>query len=800
MKTVLSTKELSVGYGKHCIVSGIDINIQSGKIITLIGPNGSGKSTVLKTIIKQLKTLGGKIFVLEKDLSSLKENQIAKNISIVMTQKIKNQELTCREIISSGRYQFTNRLGILSNKDKLKVEEAIKIVNAQDFAETKFSKISDGQKQRVMLARAICQETQIIVLDEPTSYLDLHYKLELIKIINSLAKNQNKTIIMSLHELDLVKMISDEVICLDGKKVVKMGSVQEIFSGNFIQKLYGLNDDEFDPKTCTLKVNLKTKVQVESQILSQNFIQKNQTKIQKSELSQNKKFSVSQINQFNQFNQKNQFLKSNKKAKIIMIQGTMSNAGKSFFVAGLCRVFKQDGFKVAPFKSQNMALNSFITKEGLEMGRAQVMQAQACGIEPIVCMNPILLKPTNDKSSQVIVNGEVLKNMNAKDYFDYKKNLIPQIINAFQKLEKLYDIIVIEGAGSPAEINLRKNDIVNMGLAELLGAPVVLVADIDRGGVFAQILGTIELLEKSEKEKVEGFVINKFRGDKSLLDSGIKMIEDKTQKKSLGVLPYLNIFLDDEDSLSNSFASKKFSLINLGVIKLPHISNFTDFAVFEQIENVSLHYIKNPRELEKMDLIFLPGSKNSISDLQWIKKSGIENAIKKFAKKKIVFGICGGFQMLGKTISDPFNVEEGGKINALNLLDFETELQKEKTRSQTRGTLPNLKGNFKFLSGKKYSGYEIHMGKTIRSGKINYFPKGAFYKNVAGTYIHGFFDDDDIALSLVKFLAEKKGVNLKQNSFDFKKFKDEQFDILASSIRKFIDMEKIYKILKEAKI
>ena len=785
MKTVLSTKSLSVGYGKHCVVSGININIQEGKIITLIGPNGSGKSTVLKTIIKHLKTLDGKIFVLEKDLSLLKENQIAKNISIVMTQKIKNQELTCREIISSARYQFTNRLGILSSEDKLKVEDAIKIVNVQDFAEKKFSQISDGQKQRVMLARSICQETQIIVLDEPTSYLDLHYKLELIKIIKSLAKDQNKTIIMSLHELELVKMISDEVICLDGKKIVKQGNVQEIFSGNFIQKLYGLNDDEFNPKTCTLKLDFKN--QTESQKLKSP-----------QEMSQVSPENLSQVPL--QVNQKNQFLKSKKKAKIIMIQGTMSNAGKSFFVAGLCRVFKQDGFKVAPFKSQNMALNSFITKEGLEMGRAQVMQAQACGIEPLVCMNPILLKPTNDESSQVIVNGEVLKNMNAKDYFTYKKNLIPQIINAFQKLEELYDIIVIEGAGSPAEINLKENDIVNMGLAKLLGAPVILVADIDRGGVFAQILGTIELLEKSEKEKIQGFVINKFRGDKSLLDSGIKMIEEKTQKKSLGILPYLNIFLDDEDSLSNSFENKKFSQINLGVIKVPHISNFTDFAVFEQIENVSLHYIKNPNELEKMDLIFLPGSKNSISDLRWIKESGMETAIKKFAKKKIVFGICGGFQMLGKTISDPFDVEEGGKINALNLLDFETELEKEKTRTQVSGTLPNLKGSFNFLSGKKYSGYEIHMGKTVRTGKINYFPKGAFYKNVAGTYIHGFFDDDNIALSLVKFLAEKKGVNLKQNYFDFKKFKEEQFDILANSIRKFIDMEKIYKILKEAKI
>ena len=329
-----------------------------------------------------------------------------------------------------------------------------------------------------------------------------------------------------------------------------------------------------------------------------------------------------------------------------MVQGTMSGVGKSFLVAGLCRIFKQDGYRVAPFKSQNMALNSFITDEGLEMGRAQVMQAEAAGIKPMVCMNPILLKPTDSIGSQVIVNGEVLGQMSAREYFAYKKKLVPCIKDAFKELEKYADIIVIEGAGSPAEINLKENDIVNMGMADIVDAPVLLVGDIDRGGVFAQLLGTIMLLTDAEKKRIKGLIINKFRGDKTILDPGIEMLEEKGRIPVAGVLPYMSVKLEDEDSLSERFDNKKRKVIDIAIVRFPRISNFTDFNVFEQNENVSLRYVTSCEELEKADMIILPGSKNTIGDLKWMRQNGIEAMVKKMSEKVPVFGICGGFQML----------------------------------------------------------------------------------------------------------------------------------------------------------
>ena len=318
-----------------------------------------------------------------------------------------------------------------------------------------------------------------------------------------------------------------------------------------------------------------------------------------------------------------------------MIQGTMSNAGKSLLAAGLCRIFHQDGYRVAPFKSQNMALNSFITREGLEMGRAQVMQAEAAGIEPSVLMNPILLKPTNDTGSQVIVNGEVLGNMSAREYFSHKKELIPDIMKAYHALEEQYDIIVIEGAGSPAEINLKADDIVNMGMAKLVDAPVLLVGDIDRGGVFAQLYGTVELLEPDERDRIKGLIINKFRGDKTILDPGVVMLEEKTHIPVVGVAPYLHIEVEDEDSLTERFTRKEeIGLIDLAVIRLPRISNFTDFNPFERIEGVSLRYVSSVSELKNPDMILLPGTKNTMEDLLWMRQNGLEAAVLKAAAER----------------------------------------------------------------------------------------------------------------------------------------------------------------------
>lgn len=491
-----------------------------------------------------------------------------------------------------------------------------------------------------------------------------------------------------------------------------------------------------------------------------------------------------------------------------MIQGTMSNAGKSFLVAGLCRIFKQDGYRVAPFKSQNMALNSFITEEGLEMGRAQVMQAEAAGIKPMVCMNPILLKPTNHIGSQVIVNGVVQGNMNAKDYFEYKKQLIPDIKKAFRKLEEYADIIVIEGAGSPAEINLRENDIVNMGLAEIVDAPVLLVGDIDRGGVFAQLLGTLMLLKDDEKDRVKGLIINKFRGDKTILDPGITMLEEKGHVPVTGVVPYMELALEDEDSLTERFDNKKECLIDIAVIRYPRISNFTDFNVFEQMDEVSVRYVTSVSKLHNPDMIILPGSKNTMGDLKWMRQKGLEAAIKQYSEEKPVFGICGGLQLLGSKISDPDTVEEGGKMSGMGLLPIVTVLKKEKVQSQVSGKLNVIGGIFSDISNLPYNGYEIHMGNTyhLSDEKMENEIKTRIItsddnENIYGTYVHGIFDKSEIASSIINALAKKKGITIEDNQIeDYQSFKEKQYDKLADTLREYLNMEEIYGMLKESHI
>ena len=489
-------------------------------------------------------------------------------------------------------------------------------------------------------------------------------------------------------------------------------------------------------------------------------------------------------------------------AKVIMIQGTMSNAGKSLLAAGLCRIFRQDGYRVAPFKSQNMALNSYITEDGLEMGRAQVMQAEAAGIKPMVCMNPILQKPTNHTGSQVIVNGEVIGNMPAREYFAYKKQLIPEIKKAFRELEDYADIIVIEGAGSPAEINLKQNDIVNMGLAKMVDAPVLLVGDIDRGGVFAQLLGTLMLLEEDEKSRVKGLIINKFRGDKSILDPGIEMLEEKGNVKVAGVVPYMKLALEDEDSLTERFDKKEEGLIDIAVIRYPRISNFTDFNIFEQMPGVTVRYVTSISELHHPDIIFLPGSKNTMGDLKWMRQNGLEAAVKKFAVDIPVFGICGGYQMLGDEISDPDEVEEGRSMRGMELLPVVTVLQKQKQRGQTEGKIAQVSGILNGISGCGFDGYEIHMGKTGWSEKKEKQPENVISAgNVYGSYIHGLFDHAETADVILHALAEKKGVSLQGGEMeDYRTFKEKQYDKLADTLRVYLDMEEIYGMLREASL
>ena len=502
-------------------------------------------------------------------------------------------------------------------------------------------------------------------------------------------------------------------------------------------------------------------------------------------------------------------------AKSIMVQGTCSNAGKSLLTAGLCRVFNQDGYKVAPFKSQNMALNSFITVNGAEMGRAQVVQAEAANIEPSALMNPILLKPTSDCGSQVIVNGEAIGTMTAVEYFKFKTNLIPDIMKAYNQLDENFDIICLEGAGSPAEINLKQQDIVNMGMAKMAKAPVLLVGDIDRGGVFASLYGTVMLMEPEERAMIKGLIINKFRGDVEILRPGLEMIEEKTGIPVVGVLPMLHVDIEDEDSLSERLTSHtEVKLVDIAVIRTPRMSNYTDFNVFELIEGVSLRYVASLKELGNPDMIILPGTKNTIGDLKWLRQSGLEAEIlKKASQGTVVWGVCGGYQMLGTNISDPYGVEEGGDTPGLGLLPVETSFIEKKRTIQMDGQFGEVEGIFSALSGTKLVGYEIHSGvtefpaehaltcikpiheegETMLEGSQNV--NGSY--NVYGSYVHGVFDAEGVAVKIVEALLAKKGMKLEDiKTINFAEYKKQQYDILADSVRKNLDMKKIYEILE----
>lgn len=530
-------------------------------------------------------------------------------------------------------------------------------------------------------------------------------------------------------------------------------------------------------------------------------------------------------------------------ARCIMVQGTGSSVGKSRIVAGLCRVFKQDGYKVAPFKSQNMALNSFITREGLEMGRAQVAQAEACGVEPSVLMNPVLLKPSSDKNCQVIIMGKVYGNLSAMDYHEFKPELLETVKRAYDMLAEQNDIIVIEGAGSPAEINLRDRDIVNMGMAELVDAPVILVGDIDKGGVFASLAGTMLLLNESERSRIKGVIINKFRGDLEILKPGLEMLENIIERPVLGVVPYTDIYVDEEDSpeaeiyrmkylkrqakgLASNDAGLHSSEVVIKVLCLPHISNFTDFVPLAEYPGVNLTYIKKGMTIGEADAVIIPGTKNTLEDLAAVKSQGWHEEIRKLYKEgAVIVGICGGYQMLGKTIRDPNHIE--GSIEqseGLGLLDVHTQIEMEKVTTRISGKVPEgLPGLAGALGGSQVDGYEIHMGKTISDGNYPGFVLiqkrlekdvniidgcVSFDGRILGTYIHGIFDSNQFTSRFVGYLKRQKchstgsvlndindiGFN-PEDAFDFAKFKQKEYDRWADVVRKNLDIGKIYKIV-----
>ena len=539
-----------------------------------------------------------------------------------------------------------------------------------------------------------------------------------------------------------------------------------------------------------------------------------------------------------------------------MIQGTMSGAGKSILTAGILRVLRQDGYRVAPFKSQNMALNSYVTREGLEMGRAQVVQAAAAGMEPSADMNPILLKPMGDTTSQVIVNGRPIGKMRAADYYKVKKSLVPDILAAYERLRERADIIVIEGAGSPVEINLREGDFVNMGLAEMVDAPVLLAGNIDPGGVFAQLLGTIQLLRPEERARVKGLIINKFRGDVSLLQPGLDMFAEYCDIPFAGVVPWIRLDLDEEDSMSEKLAGRGAGAgadtsVDIAVIRLPYISNYTDFAPLERLPGVTVRYVAEASLLGQPDLIILPGTKNSIGDLRWLRESGMEARIRDAAGRSLLIGICGGFQMLGRRILDPLGSETGGTEDGLGLLPVETLFSADKYTRQVHGTARQLPGVWAPLSGLPVSGYEIHMGRTEYPGDrdkgTSVFaqltdggpdvavtpvgetpdvavtpaeenPDGAVCGNVLGTYLHGVFDETPFRSALIDLLRKRKEgtcsetgaaealhvrsshtLSGRESAFSgiesARQIQDRQLGMLADVLRESLDWELIYRAI-----
>ncbi len=508
--------------------------------------------------------------------------------------------------------------------------------------------------------------------------------------------------------------------------------------------------------------------------------------------------------------------------KTVMVQGTGSHVGKSVVVAALCRILAQDGYRVCPFKSQNMALNSYVTADGKEMGRAQVMQAEAAGLKPAVDMNPILMKPVKDTAAQIIWMGQPVRNMTAAEYNRKKKHFLAQIGQIIEKLKKKYDCLVIEGAGSPAEINLLENDIVNMATAELAQAPVILAADIDKGGVFASFYGTVNILPPKYQRYFKGLLINKFRGDKNLLAPGIQWIENKLNLPVVGTIPYFNhIVLDEEDSVNLERQQQKrrakTGKLKAAVLVLPHISNFTDFNALEIEPDIDVLYVKNASALAraKPHLIIIPGSKSTISDLAYLKKANIaDTLISMYRQGACIIGICGGYQMLGQAIFDRYRAESSlTDIKGLGLLETVTEFYKNKSTSQVQFKLAGSAFCNKETKA-VCKGYEIHMGKTfskkdlpqpfavIQQGtqkKEGHLKMDKKLNNlVLGTYIHGLFDNFILKKCLMEYIADQKGISIclrEQGSYDA--FKQKQYDRLASLFREHMDMDVFYKIVHD---
>ena len=508
-------------------------------------------------------------------------------------------------------------------------------------------------------------------------------------------------------------------------------------------------------------------------------------------------------------------------ARAIMVLGTASHVGKSLMTAALCRIFARAGYSVAPFKAQNMSLNSAATPDGFEIGRAQALQAEAAGIPPSVHMNPVLIKPCGDSSSQIVVLGKVWGNLQARTYHKHRvMTLLPIVEESYRQLASFYDIVVLEGAGSPAEINLKDNDIVNMRMAKLADAPCLLLGDIDRGGVFASLLGTCELLDGEECDRIRGFVINKFRGDRSLLEPGVRMMEARLGKRCLGVVPYVkNLSLDEEDSVGFSQHDRPMWLdqhtsprrLQIGVIAFPSISNFTDFDALDAEPSVALKYFHNPNVIAIADIIILPGSKQTTDDLRWMRERGFDEALHCHAKKGgLIVGICGGFQMLGDDILDSYGMERAGLEQGLGLLPVRTIMARDKITVPARGTLAGGLLFGRATDCDEVQGYEIHLGTTeylngstpfasiVReSTRTQALPDGCVSndRRIFGTYLHGIFDADAFRHAFLRASRTALQMPAPGELIPWSERRRQQIDLLADVFGKALDLNAVFEMI-----
>lgn len=484
----------------------------------------------------------------------------------------------------------------------------------------------------------------------------------------------------------------------------------------------------------------------------------------------------------------------------LMIQGTMSTVGKSTIVAGLCRLFMQDGIRVAPFKAlNNEKTERRMTKEGVEISWAQAVQSRAAGIQPSSWMNPIVINRITEDQITVAVRGEHWDTVSDKQFLERKGELIPYVQESYETLKEQYDLIIIEGSGSAAEINIRENDIVNMGMAEIADCPVILVADISKGGAFATLLGTVEFMSPEERKRIKGFIINKFQGDRSILETGLQMLEAKTQIPVLGVIPSMEVHLEEEDALVEKRLEELFGSVDIAVVRFPKMINATDLLPLDLEEDIRVRYVTRPEELQKADLILLPSTSSVMADMNWMRENGLEAQIKSLnAYGCPVMGICGGFQMLSEMIIDTHHMEGKDSLRGLGLLPMTTELMPEKTMKQAAGKVSNLTGLWEPLSGKKIHGIEIHMGESnSRAGNtfsiVDGRWSGACNDNVLGTYLHGIFEEDEFRKAFVSLLVQRKKSERAESTLRVEQ--EKQFDQLADTLRWDLDMDKIRKII-----